>query len=145
MMMKNMLPVHCCCEPERRLGWAPVEHPNRLTVRYIVRQPSRPMWPDGRSGVAVQVLDVEVADLDLTPRKRETYVCREGRVHQTVPVFLRVRALKNADHPLALWEKVPGFIVDPRARSWSAAKQRAARSSAAASSSGSLARGNDRR
>lgn len=135
MTLRGYLPVHCCCDPGRRLGWAPVTHPDRDRARYVIIQPAKALWPPDVNDTPAQVLDVEIATVVVPARKREAYVCPKGSAHYTVPVMVRRRALKNEDHPLDLWRRVPGFIEDPKAdplaraaRSSRATRPRVARS-----------------
>jgi hypothetical protein len=80
------VPVHCCCNPDKRLGW--LEVPDNLArpgVFYI------PM----RSASGFGQLEVQLALL-LDP-------------HPPANVIL---AAKSGHEPVETWEKVPGFTRD---------------------------------
>ena len=96
--MQVMVPVHCCCDPAKRLGWLPLEqsrlYPHRL--RFVVAPTLEELtrWRDGAmlpEASTVGQLETEVCELwRLTDEK--------GPDGQRIPE--RFLALKSGDVPL---------------------------------------------
>jgi hypothetical protein len=88
------LPVHCCCEPAKRLGWMPDRY--RFRWRVQVSPASLTLWPPSAAGerTAPTFVDIEVAMLALDD-------------HEVI------RAVKSNEIPIEVWRTVPGFIEDP--------------------------------
>jgi hypothetical protein len=85
----KMLPVHCCCEPGKRLGWVPA--------------PSTPGPIAFMAGHrSVNLLDGET----IMPTKISTCIdwLQDGTGRRL--------AVNSADTPIETWRKVPGFIED---------------------------------
>ncbi len=92
----STIPVHCCCDPSRRLGF--VSHPNlrRIGDRLWLALP--PPWPalhppradDVPPGAAYVEIVVDSLEVD-------------GEV---------MPAIKSQDRPIEWWLTVPGFARD---------------------------------
>lgn len=88
----SMLPVHCCCDPKKRLGWVPA--PSTPGPRsFVVGQPSMNLLTG--EVTHARILRTEVAWLDQHGRRR--------------------LAVKSAHEPVETWRKVAGFIEEPDA------------------------------
>jgi hypothetical protein len=93
----RMLPVHCCCDPAKRLGWVPVPE-RRLEAPGPVRFILGHLTLNLETGAVTRPaqLDTVVAWLEncgAYPHGRQL-------------------AVKSADTPLDQWRKIPGFIED---------------------------------
>jgi hypothetical protein len=90
----NYLPVHCCCDPERRLGWVPAQ--KRLgPVRFVITPRS-----------------VTLAfDDDAVPVKHPA-VTLDAEVEKLHARGETILAVKSNDHPIEQWRRVPGWIDD---------------------------------
>ncbi len=108
--MQVMVPVHCCCNPEKRLGWLPLEqsrlYPHRLRV---LVQPTLEELTRLRPGGELPAVS--------TAGQLETEVCELWRLTdekdpdgQRIPE--RFLALKSGDVPLEVWKRVRGFQAD---------------------------------
>lgn len=108
--MQVMVPVHCCCNPAKRLGWIPLEqsrlYPHRL--RFVVAPTFEELT--GRR-------DSSEPPTSSTLGQLETEVCELWRLTdekdadgQRIPeTFL---ALKSGHQPLEVWKRVRGFQAD---------------------------------
>jgi len=93
-MACERLPVHCCCEPSRRLGWVPVfETTLGKWIVFALRPVLRAADDDGDRRVEVLSITTMVAPLLL-------------------PDGTTIDAVKSANAPLAWWREVPGFVED---------------------------------
>jgi hypothetical protein len=113
------LPVHCCCEPERRIGW--VRMPANIPLdreQFVSFQISQPMTMLIGEPVRTPAREIHATTerLDLVVRPIETYICAQGIPHQTVPVIGRVLAVKSPHVEIAKWRKVVGFVEDKHGR-----------------------------
>lgn len=108
--MQVMVPVHCCCNPETRLGWLPLEqsrlYPHRL--RFVVQPTLEELTRrrDGSEppmGSAFGQLETEVCELWRLTDERDPDGAR-------IPE--RFMALKSGDVPLEVWKRVRGFQAD---------------------------------
>lgn len=113
-MMFNMnpmtLPVHCCCDPNKRLGWVKLERlpmPGQK-LRFCIERASYSLMPS--RGV------VASADPNRTPDAR----FNPARYLEVEVAWLwlnttdEILAVKSNDYPIEDWRKVVGFIEDNR-------------------------------
>lgn len=90
----RMLPVHCCCDPAKRLGWVPV--PDKLhergcgPVRFQVGLPSYELL----TGVVTQPDQIDTT------------------IERLIDGDEEYLAVKSAEQPVDVWRKVPGFLED---------------------------------
>lgn len=100
--MTTLLPVHCCCEPARRLGYVEVEGPVEFgqQLRFHV-QPDRaaifdPLAAEGEvTAVPADIIDTEVGEI---------YGWAVGG---------RKLAIKSAHRDVQDWRRVHGFRERP--------------------------------
>lgn len=96
----RVLPVHCCCEPTKRLGWVPVpasrmELDNAtFAITIVAGRDAYDMWTGAK--VPAPRIHTEVARLTLDDEHGQ----------QTI------LAVKSADIPIETWRCIPGFIED---------------------------------
>lgn len=101
----RVLPVHCCCDPVKRLGWVPV--PGRLRmidmghgegqVTFIAGRDARDLWTG--EPLPAPRIHTEIARLTITRNNwQETFL-----------------AVKSADIPIETWRRIPGFVEDTTA------------------------------
>lgn len=88
----RMLPVHCCCEPAKRLGWVPCGADRPKPVNFVAGHPRI----DLETGVVTQpaIIRTEVSVLHVDD---DSYL-----------------AVKSAEQPIETWRKVAGFIEERR-------------------------------
>ena len=95
MRFGRYLPVHCCCDPDKRLGWVPCElqfpGPVKFRAGYIAQ--------DLLSGVVTHPPVI----------KTEAAMVTVYKPHKGVAVAL---AVKSAHVPIETWRRVPGFKED---------------------------------
>lgn len=114
------LPVHCCCDPARRLGW--VDVPGN-----VLRRPGRHVSFLVAEALAVKAgifspptyrparfIDTEIDELVRTLVPGYFYICEKGQAHTTIPLNIRHLAVKSADKPIETWRQVKAFVEDPR-------------------------------
>lgn len=95
----RLVPVHCCCDPNKRLGWVPAkEAPGPVT--FVLGRPRRSLW-DG-TVTQPETFTTEIA-----------YLVNFGAVLGDAHRFL---AVKSNDLPIEKWRLIPGFIEDTRPR-----------------------------
>lgn len=106
------LPVHCCCEPNVRLGWVPVPA-RRLTkpgpVHFVVGHHAVALWLVPVLAT-VRRLETSVEELQLVLSPAQRYQCEHGTPHYTVPLTMKILAVKSAHEPIDTWRKIPGFV-----------------------------------
>lgn len=93
------LPVHCCCEPAKRLGFVDVD--DRMVRRGGVVFLAH--IPGVRGGY--ETLWTEIEYVQLEPYPRRLLPCG----HYTIALRMRVLAVKSADKPLEDWLNVSAF------------------------------------
>ncbi len=103
----KMLPVHCCCTPDKRLGWVPVGESYRIgPIRFMTERPSWAFDP------AKWVLTLEEPRHNPPrynpPRYIETEVARLTLSRGGDTII----AVNSNDYPIEEWRKVRGFIED---------------------------------
>lgn len=90
----RMLPVHCCCEPSKRLGWVPVRKQRRGPIRFMLGLPSYDM--ETNVVTSPPTLDTEIETIE------------DDRVRGCGPYL----AVKSANQPVDVWRKVSGFVEE---------------------------------
>lgn len=95
------LPVHCCCEPAKRLGFVDVDDrlARRGAVVFLAHIPGVPG--------AYETLRTSIEYVQLEPYPRRLLDCG----HYTIALRKRVLAVKSADLPLEDWHNVPAFTA----------------------------------
>jgi hypothetical protein len=96
MTKDELLPVHCCCTPMKRLGYVPVR---RLSF-------TNEAWFNVMNAGAVErVIRTEIGRVWLDRARVGDVI--NGHVENT-RIF--VDAVKSAHEPIEVWRRVPGFI-----------------------------------
>lgn len=96
-----MLPVHCCCTPDKRLGWVPVRELGRIgPIRFVTERPLWILGPNDEPRFSPPRY-IEAAIDRLTLTRGET-----------------IWAVNSNDHPIEEWRKVRGFIEDCEQQQW---------------------------
>jgi hypothetical protein len=116
----TLVPIQCCCEPGRRLGWLdlpPDKVRNGARLRYVIYAapptPWAPVFP-GRLPPPIQaeVLEAEVRWHWRVAYKAALLPCG----HYTIPLVVKRLAVSSHEHPLEKWQRVrdftPATIVD---------------------------------
>lgn len=92
----RMLPVHCCCEPNKRLGWVPVPD-KRLNspgpVRFMSKLPS---------------YDLETG----TVSPAESFDTIVEFIHHHPAYDGPQLAVNSHEVPVETWRRVPGFVEE---------------------------------
>lgn len=95
--MTRYLPVHCCCNPDKRLGWVSVrENPMRVfpwIVHFVCRREFT-----GGSVLRGDRIDIAPAKVIVTTIER-----------LGLPGGLVIDAVKSAHEPIEVWRQVPEF------------------------------------
>jgi hypothetical protein len=86
------VPVHCCCEPGKRLGW--LDLPPAAVERGHVY-----VMVGGRE----HVLNIRM--IQLQRYRYELLPCG----HYTAALYFKRQAVDSEDRPLEFWRQVPGF------------------------------------
>ena len=94
----EILPVHCCCEPGRRLGYVPVGRLPLGVVMFPVRTPE-----------GLRVIRTEIAEIRTIRTTTEVFSQVSGEITSTVT---SVVAVKSAHEPIEVWRLVPGFLEE---------------------------------
>ena len=102
------LPVHCCCDPQRRLGW--VQLPASMAKRGLnIRLQAGSAPGPGVTGYVPRWILTTIEELQVCLCPIVPLPCG----HPSVPLYMRRSAVKSADVPLEAWEKVLGFTRLP--------------------------------
>lgn len=96
----KMLPVRCCCNPTKLLGWLPV--PDKLPVGW-------------GTTISYAVGPLFVFDGSQPARSDRTVVTLEvGKFHQNFDATgqgpITELAIKSMDHPIETFRKIRGFV-----------------------------------
>lgn len=107
-----MLPVHCCCEPAKRLGWVPVSKARQRIgrINFTCGYPKTDLTTGAVTRALVVYTEIDV--VRVLVRKPEPFYCEHDHLLLTVPVWVERLAVKSADLGLDTWKKVTGFIED---------------------------------
>jgi len=90
-MTTLLLPVQCCCEPGKRLGWVMVPKPVGRAVHFLVNEPPAGRWPGNDPRQLTSTLSTHI-DLHVsTPFPAVPYECpaKPGVYHLTIPLQLK--------------------------------------------------------
>lgn len=95
----SLMPVHCCCNPSKRIGWVPVPPGSQKlgTIHFVQSGDRRQLWSmrhnqGDQSVVKATVIKTEVALL-----------VTDGASHY---------AVKSAHVDVAGWRRVSGFVAE---------------------------------
>lgn len=90
------LPVHCCCEPAKRLGWLEVDdHYAKRGHCYML----------ARVAGFYETVDITIEYVQLVLYPRRLLNCG----HYTIQLSSRRLAVKSDDRPLEEWRRLPDF------------------------------------
>lgn len=92
----RLVPVHCCCEPTKRLGWVPA--PEKLgPVKFALGRPTRSLT----TGLIapLEIIETEIA-----------WLVNYEAYHTNAERFM---AVKSNDIPIEQWRRIPGFVEEP--------------------------------
>lgn len=109
--MKERLPVHCCCNPEKRLGTVPVHRlPMGVAMFQVMPEPcpdrDRPYEKPERV-IVTKVAKIRVDDGDLCA------IMGDRIVDMFVKPIREHEAVKSNHEPIEVWRRVPGFEEEP--------------------------------
>ncbi len=105
----NAVPVHCCCDPSKRLGWVKLDRvPEPGRISFCTERASYTLMASSRSLLA----SAEPYRMPPTRFNPAHHIRTEiAWLTQGDDTFL---AVKSNDYPIEEWRKVVGFIEDDR-------------------------------
>lgn len=104
-----MLPVHCCCRPQTRLGFVPIRSklPANVAMFQVLSE----------SGAVEKVIVTSVATLqtEMTLDESVSEALMNGALDPSrlIPYSATtIVAVKSNHEPIEVWRRVPGFVDD---------------------------------